>query len=97
MKTYTALMFEFEFGDIESKFGAEHGLVMKFYALENIVEPILNEMKGIALEDVLWIFDNPSNAVNAALKLKAEFAKYNELHSKEKEKIDLIISLSEAS
>ena len=89
MRSYTALMFEFEFNEVEAEYGAEQGLVLKFFALERMVTPILTEMNGIALEDVLWIFKDSTDAVKAAVKLKAALVKYNEAHPEKKDKINI--------
>jgi class 3 adenylate cyclase len=77
MQEYTALMFDFEFEEIEAKFGAQRGLVLKFKALEQVINPILKEHNGIDLEDVLWVFPDPVNAVKAVLKMKTAIEQYN--------------------
>ena len=69
-------MFEIELHDIEKELGADAGLKLKYKALD-LIRPALCEFGGQELEDILWIFDKPINAVKGALKMKQVLEKYN--------------------
>ena len=73
------MMFEWELEEVEKKLGAAAGLKLKFKALD-VVRPILRMYNGIELEDVLWIFKDPVDALQAVLHMKKELAKYNKKH-----------------
>ena len=64
MKQMTAIMFEIDFHEIEASQGAEAGLSQKFAAQE-MLNPILQRHNAIPLEDVLYVFEDPTNAVMA--------------------------------
>ncbi len=72
-------MFEWELEEVEKELGAGAGLKLKFRALD-VVRPVLEMYNGIELEDVLWIFKNPVDALQAVLHQKKELKKYNQSH-----------------
>jgi len=70
-------MFEIELGEIEEKFGAERGLRMKYKALDKIVRPAFRAFNGNELEDILWTFKDPLDAVKGVLRFKNLLREYN--------------------
>ncbi len=73
------MMFEWELEEVEKDLGAAAGLKLKFRALD-VVRPVLEMYNGIELEDVLWIFKDPVDGLQAVLHVKKELKKYNEKH-----------------
>jgi len=65
------MMFEFELEEVERDLpqGAKAGMALKFKALEEI-RPVLEARGGIELEDVLWIFKRPQDALIAVMEMK---------------------------
>jgi len=80
-KTYktkmSAMMFEFEFAEIEEEFGAESGIELKFKAIDMIRTSFLKSNPVYKFEGDLWIFKDSNDAVQAAVQMKACLAKYN--------------------
>ena len=76
-KTYTALMFEFDMEALAMRSGAEATLTLKFQALD-ILRPVLSKFNAIALEDVLYVFTSPSDALAASLAARQTVENWNE-------------------
>jgi len=76
MKQMTAVMFEIDFTDIEASDGAEAGLAQKFAAQE-MLSPILQRYNAIPLEDVLHVFEDPTDAVMACVAMRNRIRMYN--------------------
>ena len=76
MKQMTAVMFEIDFTDIEAREGAEAGLSQKFHAQE-MLGPILQRFNAIPLEDVLHVFEDPGDAVQACLAMRNKIRTFN--------------------
>ena len=72
-------MFEWELGEVEKQIGSEAGLSLKFRALDAI-RPSLLKFNAIELEDVLWIFVDPVDALKAVFAMKEAIEKYNKRH-----------------
>jgi class 3 adenylate cyclase len=72
-------MYEFELDEVEKEFGAEAGLELKFKGLA-FVEPIMKACNATKLEDVLWFFESPKDALDAALRIRRELRIYNQSH-----------------
>jgi class 3 adenylate cyclase len=75
-QTFTALMFEFEMEKLAMKSGAEATLTLKFQAMD-VLKPILLKFNAIPLEDVLYVFTSPSDALAAALASKQMINEFN--------------------
>ena len=75
-RVFTALMFEFEMEKLAMKSGAEATLTLKFEAMD-VIRPILLKYSAIPLEDVLYVFESPSDALAAALAAKQTIALFN--------------------
>ena len=75
-KIFTALMFEFEMESIAMRRGAEATLTLKFQALD-IIRPVLVKFNAIPLEDVLYVFNSPSDALAAALAARQTIEAWN--------------------
>ena len=54
-------------------------MALKYKALEEI-RPVLTARGGIELEDVLWIFKRPQDALIAVMEMKETIALYNRTH-----------------
>jgi hypothetical protein len=87
MKQMTAVMFLINFDDIEASDGAEAGLAQKFAAQE-MMAPILQRHKAIQLEDVLHVFEDPTDAVLACIAMRNRIRQFNSGKSNEG-KLDL--------
>ncbi len=79
-------MFEFELGEIEKEFGAEQGLILNFRALD-IIRPVILKNNGIELEDVLWIFEDSTDALKSAVDIRNSMKEYNACHHHAKDHI----------
>eukprot|EP00946_MAST-07B_sp_MAST-7B-sp1_P003561 g3561.t1 len=76
MKKMTAVMFEIDFSEIEKVEGAEAGLVQKFMAIE-MLKPILDKYNAITLEDVLHVFEDPTDAILCCAGMQDKIRAYN--------------------
>ena len=72
-------MFEFELEEVEEKLGGMAGMQLKYKALD-VIRPIMERNNGIELEDVLWTFKDPADALVAVLQMKLHLKKYNMYH-----------------
>ena len=79
-------MYEFELGEVEEEFGAEAGMKLKFKALD-IVQPMIQKLGGIDVEDSLWIFKDSNRALQSALDMQRKLASYNKKQENEHDKI----------
>jgi len=70
------MMFEFELEETEKVYGTLFGLEKKFEALA-VIRPAIKSCNGTELEDVLWMFNDPVDALKAALKTKNVMARFN--------------------
>ena len=59
---------------------------LKFKALE-CIRPVIARYQGIELEDSLWIFENSTCALGAALAMRKALRRYNKKVSEEKNEI----------
>lgn len=82
LRTFTVMMYEFELEEVEEKYGAQAGLNLKFSALR-LIRPVIARYNGIELEDSLWIFENSTCALGAALSMRKALKKYNETQVEE--------------
>jgi hypothetical protein len=84
----TVMMYEFELDEVEKAHGADAGLTLKFKGLD-FVEPIMKQCNATKLEDVLWFFETPRAALEAALKITAKLKEYNKTHTALTERISI--------
>ena len=70
------MMFEFEMEKLAIRSGAEATLKLKFQALD-LLRPVLLKYNAIPLEDVLYVFKSPSDALAASFAAKQTIALFN--------------------
>ena len=73
---FTALMYHLDLETGAEKFGANHSILLKAISLQ-IIRPVFERRHALELEDELFIFYEPADAVLAALEAKAAVAHYN--------------------
>ena len=64
------------FSEIEKVEGAEAGLVQKFMAIE-MLQPVLDKYNAITLEDVLHVFEDPTDAILCCAGMQDKIRAYN--------------------
>jgi hypothetical protein len=87
---FTALMYHLDLEGPSHLYGANQSIVLKAISL-SIIRPVFKKYHAIELEDELFIFYEPSDAVLAALDAKDAILHYNSALTKEHEKDTLNI------
>jgi|TARA_B110000091_G_C13683892_1_gene419095 class 3 adenylate cyclase len=82
---FTALMYSLDLETGAHLYGATQSIVLKSISL-SIIRPIFLKYHAIELEDELFIFYEPADAVNAALDAKDAVQHYNQQLTSEHEK-----------
>ena len=77
----TAMMFEFEMDDLAETKGAAATLELKFHSLD-LLRPVLLRFNAIPLEDVLYVFKDPEDAMDACIAAKGALDADNERRKK---------------